>query len=87
MGSVRNWAAGSAIAALVLLSPVVAFLTVIAAEIAVDGLMEAGATGVCAIAIGAVGCVLFRRILRSEIARQSASDEVCAAPPVAAPPG
>jgi len=49
-------------------------LTVMAAEIAVDGLVEAGMTGVSAFVIGAIGCVLFRRILRSETARQSGVD-------------
>ena len=62
MRSVRNWAIGSAIAALILLSPVVAFLMVIAAEMLVDGLMEAGVTEVCAIAAVAIGWALFRRI-------------------------
>jgi hypothetical protein len=33
MSSVRNWAAGSAIAALTLLTPVIAFLMVITAEL------------------------------------------------------
>jgi hypothetical protein len=35
MNSVRNWAAGSAIAALILLSPVLAFLMVVAAEVVI----------------------------------------------------
>jgi nitrate reductase gamma subunit len=87
MASVRNWAAGSAIAMLILLSPVGAFLAVIAAEVLIDMLMEAGVTGVCAVTIGVVGCVLFRRILRSETARQSGAKEVCEAPPIAVPPG
>jgi hypothetical protein len=83
MRSVRNWAGASGIAALVLLSPVLAFMMVIAAEV----LIEAGMTGVSAAAIGVVGCMLFRRILRLETAREAGSDEVCAAPPVGAPPG
>ena len=87
MRSVRNWAVGSVIVVLILLSPVVAFLMVMAAEVVIDGLMEAGMTGVSAFVIGAIGCVLFRRILCSETARQSGSDEVCEASPIAAPPG
>ena len=54
------------IAGLILLSPIVALLAVIAAEMLIDGLMEAGVTGVSAIAIGAVGWVQFRRISRSD---------------------
>jgi hypothetical protein len=85
--NLRIWTAGSAVAALIILSPVVAFLMVIVAEVVIDGLMEAGMTGVSAVAIGAVGCMLFRRILRSETARQSGATEPCEAPPIAAPPG
>ena len=48
-------------AALILLSPVVAFLMVISAEMLIDSLMETGMTGVCAIAAGASGWVLFRK--------------------------
>ena len=87
MGSVRNWVAGSAIATLILLSPVGAFLAVIAAEVLIDMLMEAGVTGVSAVTIGVVGCVLFRRILRSEITQLSEAKELCEASPIAAPPG
>jgi hypothetical protein len=49
--------------------------------------MEAGVTGMSAIAIGAIGWVQFRRIWRSEVVGLSGSKEVCEAPPVAAPPG
>ena len=87
MPSLRTWVAWSVAAALILLSPIVAFMMVIAAEMLIDGLMEAEAIEVSAIAIGAVGWVLRCRILRSEIAQQSGSDEVCAAPLVGAPPG
>ena len=73
--------------ALILLSPVVAFLMVMTTEVLIEGLLEAGVTAVSAIVIGAFGCVLFRRILRAETARQSGSKEVCEAPPVAAPLG
>jgi hypothetical protein len=45
MGSVRNWAAGSAIPTLILLSPVGAFFMILTAEVLIDGLMEAGVTG------------------------------------------
>jgi hypothetical protein len=87
MRNLRTWVAWSIAAGGLLVSPVLAFLMIIAAEMAVDGLMEAGVAEVCAIAIGVVGCVLFHRILRSEIAQLSEAKEVCGAPPIAAPPG
>ena len=62
MGSVRNWAAGSAIIALILLSPIVAFLVVIAAEMLIDLVMEVGVPVVCAVAAAVIGWVLFRRM-------------------------
>jgi cbb3-type cytochrome oxidase subunit 3 len=51
----------SVIAALILLSPVLAFLTILTAEMLIDLLMEAGTTLVSAIAIGGAGWALFRR--------------------------
>jgi hypothetical protein len=51
MNCIRYWTVTSVIAALILLSPVVAFLMVIAVEVLIDGLMEAGVTGVSAIAM------------------------------------
>ena len=72
MGSVRNWAAGSAIVALILLSPIVAFLVVIAAEMLIDLVMEVGVPVVCAIAAPVIGWVLFRRMSSDpELAHQS----------------
>ena len=62
MNSVRYWTVASVIVALILLSPVVAFLMVISAELLIDVLTEAGTTPVCAVAIGAIEWVLFRRI-------------------------
>ena len=62
MSSVRNWAASSAIVALILLSPIVAFLVVIAAEMLIDLVMEVGVPVVCAVAAAIVGWVLFRRM-------------------------
>jgi hypothetical protein len=61
MSSVRNWPAGSAIAALILLSPALAFLMVIAAELVIDFAMEVGAAAVWPVAAGAVGWVLLRK--------------------------
>jgi hypothetical protein len=70
MGSVRNWAAGSVVAVLILLSPVVAFLMVIAAEMVIDFMIEARATAVCGIAAGAIGWVLYRKFWRHSDAPQ-----------------
>jgi hypothetical protein len=53
----------------------------------IDMLMEAGVIGASAITIGVVGCVLFRRILRSEIAQLFEAKELCEASRIAAPPG
>ena len=72
MGSVRNWAAGSAIVALILLSPIVAFLVVIAAEMLINLVMEVGVPVVGAIAAAVIGWVLFRRMSSDpELAHQS----------------
>ena len=72
MGSARNWAAGSAIVALILLSPIVAFLVVIAAEMLIDLVMEVGVPVVCAVAAAVIGWVLFRRMSSDpELAHQS----------------
>ena len=66
MNCIRYWTVAWVIAGLILLSPIVAFLMVIGAEVLIDGLMEAGVTAVSAIAIGAVGWVQFLRIWRSD---------------------
>ena len=71
MHSLRTWVAWSVVAGVLLVSPVVTFLIIIAADVLVDGMVEAGVTGVSAIAIGAVGWVQFHRIWRSETAQLS----------------
>ena len=72
MSSVRNWTAGLAVAALILLSPILAFLVVIAAEMLIDLVMEVGVPVVCAIAAAVIGWVLFRRMSSDpELAHQS----------------
>jgi hypothetical protein len=86
VSSVRNWAVGAAIAALILFSPIVAFLMVIVAEMAVDLLMVAGGPADCTIAAGVIGWVLFRRYgIRPEIP-QSGSEQVSDEAAIAAPP-
>jgi hypothetical protein len=87
MSSVRNWAVGSAIAALLLLSPVVAFLMVISAEMLIDFAMEAGATAVCIGPVGAIGWVLFRkRSLHPKLAPQWGLEQEPDEAAIAAPP-
>jgi hypothetical protein len=74
MSSVPSWAAGSVIAAVLLLSPVFAFLMVIAAEGLIDLLMEAPAL-LALVAAGVIGWSLRRkRWPRPDRPRQS---ELC----------
>jgi hypothetical protein len=63
MSSLPTWAPLSIIAAVVLLSPVLAFLTAIAVEILVGLLVEAGAPVLPAfLAAGAIGWPLLRKL-------------------------
>jgi hypothetical protein len=87
MNGVRNWAAGLAIAVLILLSPVIAFLMAIAVVMQIDLLVEAGTAADCTIAAGAIGWVLFRKYRAQPETPQPGAeaepDEVTiAAPPV-----
>ena len=62
MNSIRCGTVASVIAALILLSPVVAFLTVISAELLIDLLREVRTAAIyAAAAAGAVAWVLFRK--------------------------
>ena len=58
---IRNYAVRSVITALILLSPVVTFLMVIAAEMLTDSLMVGGTSAVCAVVAGSIGLVLSRK--------------------------
>jgi hypothetical protein len=60
MSNLPNWAIGSAVMALVLLGPIIAFFVVIAAEMLTDALTKEGVTVVCIVAAGAVGWSVFR---------------------------
>jgi hypothetical protein len=60
MSNLPNWAIGSAVMALVLLGPIIAFFVVIAAEMLTDALTKEGVTAACIVAAGAVGWGLFR---------------------------
>jgi hypothetical protein len=73
VSNVRNWAVVSAVSALILLSPIMAFLIVISAEMLIDVVMEARVTAICAVAAGAMGWLLLRKHWPSpEVARESA---------------
>jgi hypothetical protein len=87
MSSVRHWVLGSVIAALILLSPALAFLMVITAEMVIDVAMVVGAIEICAIAAGAIGWVLFRRMSpRRRLAFLPADDVALGKPAISAPP-
>jgi hypothetical protein len=67
MSSLPLWVPLSIIAAVVLLSPVLAFLTAIAVEILVGLLVEAGAPVLPAfVAAGAIGWPLLRKLRRRQ---------------------
>jgi len=61
---IRNYAFGSVITALILLSPVVAFLMAIAAEMLIDLLYVRGTSAVCAVVASGIGLVLSRKFWR-----------------------
>jgi hypothetical protein len=86
MSSVRNWVTGLAIAALILLSPILAFLMVIVAEMQIDLLMEAGTAADCTIAAGAIGWVLFRKYRAQSEAPYSGLEREPDEAAIAAPP-
>jgi hypothetical protein len=78
VSNVRNWTVASAIAAFILLWPIVAFLTVITAEMLIDIGIEARATAICAAAAGAIVWVLFRKNRPHFKGKpQLGQDEVC----------
>ena len=83
---IRNYAFGSVITALILLSPVVAFLVVIAAEMLIDSVMVGGTSAVCAFAAG-IGLVLYRKFWRRpQGAHQSKPELVAGETPIGAAP-
>jgi hypothetical protein len=86
MNGVRNWAAGLAIAVLILLSPVIAFLMAIAVEMQIDLLVEAGTAADCTIAAGAIGWALFRKYGARPEAPQSGAQGEPDEAAIAAPP-
>ena len=84
---IRNYAFGSVIAALILLSPVIAFLIAIAAEMLIDLLTVGGTSAVFAVAAGGIGLVLSRKFWRRpEVIHQSKPELVPEATSIAAAP-
>jgi hypothetical protein len=61
MSNVRNWAYGLALAALILLAPIIGFALVITAEMLTDLVTKLGGPAVWPIAAGAMGWVLLRK--------------------------
>jgi hypothetical protein len=88
MRSVRNWGAGSAVAGLILLGPMVVFLMAIGAEILIDVLIAAGLSVVlCLVTAGAIGWVLLRNTsLHPRRSSEWDLDEEAERPAIAAPP-
>jgi hypothetical protein len=87
MSIVRNWAAGSAIAALILLTPVIGSVIVITAELMIDFLIEARVATVCIVAACVISWFLFRRrSIRPGMAIESRSEEKTGETAIAGPP-
>ena len=84
---IRNYAFGSVIAALILLSPVIAFLMAIAAEMLIDLLVVGGTSTVCAAAAGVIGLLLSRKFWRRPaVVHQSKPEPVAGETSIAAAP-
>jgi hypothetical protein len=83
---IQNYAFGSVITALAVLSPVVAFLMVIAAEMLIDILMVGGTSAACAVAAGGIGLVLSRKFWCPEVVLQSEPELVAGETSIAAAP-
>ena len=84
---IQNYAFGSVITALAVLSPVVAFLMVIAAEMLIDLLMMGGTCAVCVVAAGSIGLVLSRKFWRRpEVVHQAEPELVPGETSIAAAP-
>ena len=84
---IRNYAIGSVITALILLSPVLAFVVIMTAEMLIDLLIVGGTSAVCAVAAGGLGLLLSRKFWRrpevvhlSELEPVSGETSIAAAP-------
>ena len=84
---IRDYAFGSVITALILLSPIFAFLVVIAAEMLIDLLYVRGTSAVCVVVASGIGLVLSRKFWRRpEVVHQSKLEPVPGKTSVAAAP-
>ena len=84
---IRYYAFGSVITALLLLSPVIAFLIAIAAEMLIDLLTVGGTSAVFAVAAGGIGWVLSRKFWRRPVVvHQSKPEPVPGATAIATAP-
>jgi len=61
MSNLRYWASGVLVAALTLLGPILAFVLVVAAEMLMDLVANAGATVIWPVVVGAMTWVLLRK--------------------------
>ena len=61
MSNVRNWASGLAIAALILLAPIIGFSVVVTTEMLTDLVARLGAPAIWPVVAAAVGWVLLRK--------------------------
>lgn len=87
MGSPPTWAAWSVVFAVLLLTSTLPLLMVIAIEILIDLLMELGVPALLAVAVGAIGWFLFRKMSpRPDVAPLSADDEEALDEPAIAAP-
>ena len=75
MSNLRNWALGSAVMALILLGPIIAFLVVIGAQMLRDVVTTPGVTAVCVVTAGAIGWGLLRPSRPQSNRYQLASEE------------
>ena len=75
MSNVRNWAVGSAITALILLGPILAFFVIITAEMLTDMLTKEGVTALYIVAAGAIGWGLIRKYGPQPSGSQLGSEE------------
>jgi hypothetical protein len=61
MSNVRNWASAAAVAGLILLAPIIAFVVVVAVEMLGDLMARAGAAAIWPVVAGAMAWVLLRK--------------------------
>ena len=86
MKSVRCWILASVIAGLILLSPIVAFLMVIAAEMVIDLLMEAGTRAVLSLLmVGVLGWLVSRKQSPPSYGASQAEDDPSSEEPAPVP--